>query len=120
MPEHVITTNGLSKLVEAVANNLSHMAVGEGDTEPQIGDETLDDEFDRNEIGDVFILGETAQVRTFYTNSELPTTLEELGWFSEGTDAIDTGTLVFHSQYNYTPATDDVLVILNIVAERSE
>ena len=120
MPEEVITTSGLEVFVKAAAEALTHCVIGDDDTEPQPNDARLGNETARNVIGDTYILGNQAQIRTFFTNAELPAVIEELGWVAEGQQNANTGRLVVHSRYNYDPNVNDVLIIINLVASRDE
>jgi hypothetical protein len=110
---HVIVT-GMTRAAQLVLADITHIAVGTGTTHPTTGDTVLATETDRVVQDSSIQQGRTFQSRAFFTNAELPTTMEEAGWFMNGTASVDTGDLLVRSLLNFVKGSDDLTLVLII------
>lgn len=115
----VLALKGLERSAQVIVDDISHAAVGTGTTAPNKADTQLVTETDRVATTKRVRQGTRFQQRTFFTNANLPTTLEETGWFMNGTGAADSGELLERSTFTFTKGTQDLLVILEIELQES-
>lgn len=111
---NIIPTVGLERIGAVVLADITHGAVGTGDSEPTTGDTVLEAEHTRKGVSRAIQSGKTIQVRSFFTNAELPTKVEEVGWFMNGSATVDSGELVTRALLEFTKANDDLTIILQM------
>ncbi len=75
---------GLNQVAQFLIDDISHHAIGTGTTAVVATDTTLDTETDRNATTKETRTGAQVEIRSLFQNSELPTTIEEVGLFDAG------------------------------------
>lgn len=114
----VIPDVGLNRSAQVILDDISHTAVGSGTTAEATNDVALDTETNR--------LAPTSQrrqdnqliVRTFFSNANLPATVEEVGWFMNGSGAADSGELLVRALTTFVKGSQDLNVVLNFTVTR--
>lgn len=117
MANNVLATKGLERIAAIIGDDISHNAIGTGTTTPTAADIKLVTETQRNSITLDLEAGKSVQSRTFFTNAELPATMEEVGWFMNGTATVDSGELLTRALINFVKADGDLLIIQNLEFE---
>lgn len=114
-----LPNTGLARIAQTVLNDITHTAVGTGTTAPANTDTQLVTETKRLAPTTTLRQNNEIQVRTFFGNSDLPVTVQETGWFMNGTGTPDSGQLLVRATFTFTKGTQDLYLILKMKAERS-
>ena len=120
MPNNILANRGLEEIAKQIGSLVSHCAIGDGSTEPQFSDVALGSEEARNAVGTRYTEGTQVQLRSLFTNRELPAQIEEIGWFINGGPAADSGILLHRGLQSYDPQLNDILMVIDIRVERLE
>ena len=105
-------TKGLERIAKLTMDDISHCAVGTDNTAPTTADTALGTETDRVATTKRVQQAEKFQARTNFTNANLPATLEEVGWFMNGSGTPDSGELLIHATLTFVKGNQDLLLIL--------
>ena len=89
-----IVTIGLDEIGFSINQGISHVAVGDGDTAESIADVRLDNETYRKAPDSKGIDSGLIAVRTFFSFNDLPAEIKEVGVFSRGSGAPNSGVLL--------------------------
>lgn len=114
MADNVVATKGLERLAEIFKDDVDQCAIGTGTTTPTSADTQLVTETDRNAITTALRSGKQAQLRTYFTNAELPTTVRELGWFMAASGVPNNGQLFLRALHTFVAGSNDVIFVLNV------
>ena len=115
-----LTSTGLLRVAEAISDDCDYVAVGTGETEPTVGDSTLETETHRSTVSQRIVLGNKFQIRTLHRNSNMPDTLEELGIFMNDTSGdMDSGELLVRATEEFTKGGADLLSVFEITLEEA-
>lgn len=109
-----VINEGLARAAQVILNDITHAAVGTGTTAPTQADAQLQTEVNRASVTKVLRSGSTIQIRTLFTNANLPATAEEAGWFMNGTGAANSGDMLVRSTQQFVKGTADLLLILEL------
>ena len=99
---NIIPTVGRSVIAQRFANTTTYTgvvnygAVGSSNTAPVNGDTTLTTETFRKAISSAAYASNIAYLSNFYSASDFTGTVEEAGWFIDGTSSVDTGQILSH------------------------
>lgn len=107
-------TEGLTRVAELVAADATHLAVGTGTTAATAGDEQLTTETNRMAKSTTYQVGASFQIRGLFTNSNLPTTTEELGLFLDASSGTNSGDMLARVVAEFDKGTSDLLVIFDV------
>lgn len=110
---------GLNRSAQVIMADVSHTAVGTGTTAESTTDTTLVTE--TNRLAPTMTRRQANQlvVRTFFANANLPATMEEVGWFMNGSGAADSGELLVRALVNFVKGTQDLNLTLQLTINRS-
>ncbi len=114
-----VIDEGLARIAQVVMDDISHAAVGSGTTTPTQADTALETETDRVSVTKTLRSGATLQIRTLFTNANLPATLEEVGWFMNASGTPDSGEMVVRSTQTFVKGSDDLLLIIELDIQES-
>ena len=81
----MIVQTGREKVAQLLKDAITQTAIGTDDTVVSGDNTQLGNEVFRAPPTASFLLGSKFQLRSFFSNANLPSTLEEVGWFIEGT-----------------------------------
>lgn len=111
MPTIIIPNEGLNQIAEEINDLVSHAEVGTGVTVPATTDTGLTTS--TNRIGTTLRTRSAAtfQNRVFFSNADLPATVEEAGFFMNGTGTPSSGQIVLHALVNFVKGNQDLLLI---------
>ena len=113
----ILNQDGLGRAAQLIMDDISHGAVGTGVNAPVLTDTKLVTETNRiattKTIRDANIL----QHRSFFLNSQLPTTVEEVGWFMNGSATVDSGDMLCRSTFKFVKASQDMLLIFEAIIQ---
>lgn len=115
----MIPTAGLQRIAELIKDDASHIAVGTGTTDPASGDTTLETETNRAVVSNATRMGAVAEARAFFTNSNLPSTVEEIGLFLNGSSTPDSGSLGVRRLNEFVKASSDLLVLVQVTVSEA-
>ncbi len=115
----IIPNVGLARAVQLILDDISHAAVGSGTTTPATTDIKLVTETDRLAPTKTLRQNNEIQARTFFANADLPTTVEEAGWFMNGSATPDSGSLLTRATFTFTKGSQDLYLILKAVLTRA-
>ena len=114
MPDNVIAIKGLERIAVLVKDDVNFTAVGTGTTTPTQSNTKLVTETKRLATTKKLQSGASSQLRTFFANADLPTTMEEAGWFMNGSATPDSGSLLIRALINFVKGTNDLLLLADI------
>ncbi len=114
MPNQVVATKGLERSAQLILDDITHIAVGTGTATPTSGDVKLATETQRNTPTKAIRQGARLHIRTLFSNADLPATMEEIGWFMNGTGTIDSGELLVRALLNFVKGNDDLIAIVQL------
>jgi len=109
-----VINEGLARAAQVVLDDITHAAVGTVSTTPTQADVQLGTETNRASVTKVLRSGSIIQIRTMFTNANLPATLEEAGWFMNATGAANSGDMLVRSTQQFVKGTADLLLILEV------
>lgn len=115
---NVLTDSGLQRALVAVGNDITHVAVGDDNTVHVITNTTLGNETNRLAPTNRLYAGFEGQIRTFFPIASLPTTVEEIGAFLNGTGAADSGSPLVLANLTFTKGTQDLFLIVKVNIQR--
>lgn len=99
--ENITTTAGRVVIAQLIAGNyigptgaVTHCAVGDDNTSPNVADTILGNETSRKALSDGNNNSNQSLLETFFSTSEAVDTHEEFGFFIDGTGAADSGVLM--------------------------
>jgi hypothetical protein len=107
-----VTNAGLERATALVMADLNHSAVGTSTTSPLVSDTQLGTETNRIATTTETQSGRAFQNRTFYANADMPATIEEVGWFMNGSASANSGSILAHVLLNFVKASDDMTLVL--------
>ena len=116
MPTTVDT--GLNRVAQVIMDDISHTAVGTDTTSEATNDSQLGAETNRLAPTSSRRQGNQLIVRTFFSNSNLPTTVEEVGWFMNGSGTPDSGELLVRALSSFTKGSQDLNLVLQLTVVR--
>lgn len=113
-----ILNEGLARIAQVISDDISHAAVGTDNTailnsDPNLGAET-------NRLAPTSSKRQQNQIiiRTFFANANLPATVEELGWFMNGSGVADSGEFLVRALSTFVKGSQDLNIILQLTVER--
>jgi len=109
---------GLARIAQVILNDISHCAVGTSNTAEATNDAKLGTETDRLAPTSTSRTENQIIVRTFFSNANLPTTVEELGWFMNGSGSVDSGEILIRALSSFTKGSQDLNVVLQLTVNR--
>ena len=115
----VLQTKGMARVAELTVADATHIAVGTGTNPPVAGDTQLQEETNRQALTSSFRVSNIFQVRSLFTNSNLPSTLEEIGLFLNGTGSPNSGDLLVHTLETFVKGSADLLVVMEITIQET-
>lgn len=111
MPDEVLPTEGLVRAAVIVNADINYAEVGDSDTEPNVADTGLNGYTNRKATTTRVNTSKTFQNRVFFPNADLPTTVEEVGFYMNGAAGESTGSLILHALVEFTKGTNDLYLI---------
>jgi len=114
----LIPNVGLNRAAQVILDDISHTAVGTGTTAESISDTKLVTETDRLAPTSTKRQSNQIIMRTFFSNANLPATVEEVGWFMNGSGAADSGELLVRSLLNFVKGSQDLNLVLQLTINR--
>lgn len=115
----VVATVGLGRVAQRIIDDTPWVAVGTSTTAESIAQTQLVAETARKAATKVIRDGALFQIRAFFPNADLPATMEEAGWFLNGTATANSGSLLVRSLVHFVKGTQDLLLILDGEIEES-
>ena len=109
---------GLNRAAQVILDDISHAAVGSGTTAEATSDTTLATETDRLAPTSTHRQANQIVVRTFFSNANLPTTVEELGWFMNGSGSANSGEMLTRALNSFTKGSQDLNIVLQLTVDR--
>ena len=109
---------GLNRAAQVILDDISHTAVGTGTTAEIVSDTKLDTESDRLAPTSQRRQGNQIIIRTFFSNANLPATVEEVGWFMNGSGSADSGELLVRALTTFVKGSQDLNVVLQLTVKR--
>ncbi len=102
-----VVNAGLNQIAQLIMDDVSHQAIGTGTASVMGTDTALAAEHDRNATTKETRNGANLEIRTFFSNSELPSQIEEVGLFN----AASGGTMYTRRLFQYAKqASRDLLL----------
>ena len=114
MADAVSITEGLIRMVELVMADCDYLAVGSADNVTTAGDSQLTSETNRVIAADKFQTGARFQVRTLFSNSNMPTVIEEVGLFMDASSGPNSGEMLVKATEKFTKNSDDLLLVFDV------
>jgi len=114
----IVPDVGLNRVTQLILDNISHTVVGSGTTAEATNDTTLDTETNRLAPTSTRKVANQILVRTFFSNTNLPTTVEEVGWFMNGSGSVDSGELLVRALSSFTKGSQDLNIVLQLTIQR--
>lgn len=106
-----VVNSGLNRTAQLILEDISHQAIGTGTTAVAATDTALDTETERNATTKETRSGADLEIRTLFTNAELPATIEEVGLFN----AASNGDMFTRRLFEYAKVSSrDLLLIQNL------
>ena len=110
-----VTLAGIQYIAnQLIQLHLTHGAVGTGESDVTGAETRLEMETHRAAVVKHLRSGSRIQSRVYFTNANLPTTVEEVGSIMDGMDGLNTGTLLTRSSLNFTKSAGDLLLIFEL------
>ena len=110
----VATIDGLTRMATLLLADADFSAVGTGTDAPVVGDTQLLAESNRSSVALRLSQGNNIQVRTLHGNSDLPTTVEELGLYLDASSSPNNGDMLTRVLETFEKSTNDLLVVWSI------
>lgn len=107
--ENLVVNNGLEMLARVISGDVTYTGVinyctlGDGNTAVNATDTTLDNEVYRKLVTGTSYSGANAYISTFFNQTEVADTIEEIGHVIDGTGSVNTG-----RQFSRIEAADTV------------
>lgn len=117
MPNQIIPNEGLNQIAQEVNALISHAEVGTSTTTPVAGDTGLNAATNRIATTLRTRTANVFQNRVFFANADLPTTVEEVGFFMNGTGSLSSGQMVLHALASFTKGSQDLLLIFEATVQ---
>jgi len=114
----VVPNVGLNRAAQVVLNDVSHAAVGSGTGAEATTDTKLTTETNRLAPTSTNRQANQIIIRTFFANADLPTTVEELGWFMNGSGSADSGELLVRALSTFVKGSQDLNMVLQLTVDR--
>jgi sugar (pentulose or hexulose) kinase len=105
---------GLERVSKLIMDDCSHTGTGTGQAAALGTDTQLTEETHRTAVTQRLQQGETFQIRTLMTNSNMPTILYELGLFMNGSGSPNTGDMLLRVLETFTKESADLLVVFEV------
>jgi len=115
----IIANEGLARTAQVLMGDISHAAVGTGTAAEAEDDSNLATETDRLAPTSQKRQGNQLLVRTFFSNANLPTTVEEFGWFMNGSGSADSGEFLVRNLSTFTKGSQDLNIVLSLSVNRT-
>jgi len=109
----VTLTEGLTRAATLLMNDCSHLAVGTGSNPAVVGDVQLQEETVRIAIAQFLQSGVAFQLRATFSNSALPTTMEEAGTFMNGSSSPNSGEAFTRALEQFSKGSSDLLLVMD-------
>jgi len=103
---------GLERIAALVLADISHGAVGTGTTAPATSDTQLVTETDRIATTKAIRNGNSFQARFFFTNANLPATVQEVEAVLNGSGSANSGSLLVRGTVTFAKGTGDLMLIV--------
>ncbi len=113
-----VINEGLIRVATVISNDISHAAVGTNNSAEANNDSNLGTETDRLAPTSSKVQGNQLINRTFFSNSNLPATVEELGWFMNGSGSVDSGEFLVRALSGFVKGSQDLNIVLQITINR--
>lgn len=107
----VIINEGLNRIAQLLLDDLDYCGVGTGTNAPAAGDSQLQTETNRQLITKGFRNGNVANGRFLFENSNLPSTLQEIGAFLNATASANNGEMAMRTLETFVKGSADLLVV---------
>ena len=114
MAAPVSILEGLNRLAKLLVDDGTHLAVGTGTGTAVVGNTQLGEETHRVAVAQGINQGDTVQFRAVFSNSNLPTTVEEVGLFLNGTGSPNAGDMLVRALEQFTKGSADLLLVFEI------
>jgi len=114
----VVPEVGLNRAAQVILNDISHAAVGSGTTAEATSQTQLATETNRLAPTSTHRQSNQLVVRTFFSNANLPTTVEELGWFMNGSGTANSGEMLARALNSFTKGSQDLNIVLQLTINR--
>lgn len=107
---------GMDRIRTITLSDINYVAVGTGTATPTSSDTSLQTETHRQVPTTKVERGDNLVIRTLIINADLPATVNEVGFFMNGTATPDSGQMLVRSLLTFTKGNQD----LNLVFEITE
>ena len=114
----IVPDVGLNRAAAVIGADVTHIAVGTSTTAPTSVSTTLVAESDRLAPSNRIYTANETQIRSFFPNANLPTTVEEVGAFMNGTGTPDSGEPVLLHNLTFTKGTQDLYLVIKLTVVR--
>lgn len=114
MATAVNITEGLTRAATLIMADCSHLAVGTSEIAATAGDAQLGTETNRMAAANKYQTGNRFQIRGLFTNSNMPTTVEELGLFMNASSGPNSGEMLVKILDEFAKDSDDLLVVFDV------
>ena len=108
------TTEGLTRAATLLMNDITHLSVGTGAAAPTAADPQLGEETNRLAATNKFQTANQFQIRGMFINSNLPTTLQELGLHMNGSNSANAGEIIARVTDEIAKGSDDLLIVFDV------
>jgi hypothetical protein len=114
----VVPNIGLQRAAKVIADDITHIAVGSNATAHIVGNTTLGTETNRLAPTNRLYNNNESQIRSFFPNDNLPTTVEEIGAFMNGTGSADSGSALVLHNLTFSKGTQDLYLVAKLQVNR--
>jgi hypothetical protein len=117
---NIVPTAGLDRIAALMGADTVHLAVGTGTTTPAAGNTDLVTETARRAVDTTIQTGNQIEFRGFFANSILPTTVNEVGLFFNGSGSLNSGELMVRANaIAFTKGTTDLYLTFKVTIAES-
>jgi len=113
-----VIDEGLERVAQVIMDDISHTAVGSNTAAEMNNDPNLGTETDRLAPTSSRRQNNQIIIRTFFSNANLPTTVEEAGWFMNGSGSADSGSMLVRALTSFTKGSQDLNLVLQFTVNR--
>jgi hypothetical protein len=114
-----ITNDGLSKILEVIKNEFTHVGLGNATGNLSNASTQLSNEFYRLQVTEDFVDGQTAVIEIYIDENQGNGVIKQVGLFAQGTSAPNSGTLTVAENVDLSKSnTESMTISFEITLER--
>ena len=116
----IVPTAGLNRIAALMGADTVHLSVGSGTAVPAAGNTQLATETNREAVDTIIQTGNQIEFRAFFPNSNLPTTVNEVGLHFNGSASANSGQLMIRANaIAFTKGTQDLYLTFKVTIAES-